>query len=134
MGKPYDDPEKLAEARYHGGEEHSQQEMADYLDCSKGTISLRMRKFSDELAEYGPEDFEHIQPETEDNGDTFPLDLSLPEEWPPDQDVIDTYFGTGVDPEIAVDEASWGCPVCYPALDTLLQEEFGSPIGAFTNT
>lgn len=60
--KVYDDPKKLAEARWHNGEKHSYSEMADYLDCSPGVISMRMNNLEyydlGEFHEYGPEDFE----------------------------------------------------------------------------
>lgn len=55
--KPWHKPEKLAEARFHDGERHTYDEMAEYLGCSKGTISVYMDMHGDEVAKYSPEDF-----------------------------------------------------------------------------
>lgn len=56
-GEPYENPEKLAEARYRGGEVRSYGEMAEYLGCSQGTISIKMKKYEDEISEYSKSDF-----------------------------------------------------------------------------
>lgn len=72
MTKDYNDPKKLAEARWHGGEKHSYEEMADYLDCSTGTISLRMNNKEhygvEDVDKYGPEDFQ-------DEGGPFEMEV-----------------------------------------------------------
>ncbi|MFB6236952.1 MAG: hypothetical protein ABEH81_01140 [Halopenitus sp.] len=132
--KPYDDGEKLAKARWAGGEEHSYEEMAKHFDCSPGTISLRFNHpehygVAEELEKYGPEDFidedDEIDIEEDDDSPDLPYDFDLPEDWPPDQDTVDEYFAPGVDINVALDEAEWGCKRCLPRLRKLFNDEYG---------
>ena len=61
--KPYQDPEKLAWA-LHTSNNYS--EAAEKLDCSTGTISVWKKKLSDELEEYGPDDFSEQGPDPDE--------------------------------------------------------------------
>lgn len=119
--KDYEDPEKLARARFRGGETHSYKDMAKEFDCGHGTISLKMRKYEDEISEYSPEDFADLPPEPEEENDElrFPIEFDLPEDWPPSEEEIEEQFGDGVDLDIVMDEAQWGCPSCFNQITNL---------------
>lgn len=128
--KPYNDPEKLARERWRGGEKHSYKEMAEELDCSPGTISIKMNQFEEELQKYGPSDFEDLdEVDKEDwTGSDLPYSIDLPDDWPPEQEVLDEMVAPGVDADVLVDEASWNCPNCTADLDNILREHFDTTL------
>ena len=123
--KPYDNPDRVAKARYRGGEKHSYSDMADELGCSTGVISLRMGKF-DIDENYNRQDFEDESPVpevTEDDGLDLPFELELPENWPPSEETLAEYdIG---DPQFLINEVKWNCQTCTDYLDEILQGEFG---------
>lgn len=55
MTKSYENPETLARLYFKHG---NYADMAKELDCSVGTISLKMDKYEDEIEQYNEEDFD----------------------------------------------------------------------------
>jgi len=56
MTKEYEDPEKLARLYFKHG---NYADVADELNCSVGTVSLKMDKYEEEIAEYDEGDFSY---------------------------------------------------------------------------
>lgn len=119
MSNAYEDPEKLARARWRGGRKHSYSEMAEELGCSVGTISLRMNRYESELKQYSPSDFEDlpVSPVLDIEESPHPLEFDFPSPLP-------THTDEGFKLDYLIRDARWGDKQATHTLDQMLRKKF----------